>query len=70
MRVKASSLEGRKAHAFLDGVDVSAECVEADDEQGWVELLVRNEKGRIRVGFGFGSGPLVRRHFGAVVIKL
>lgn len=68
MRLKADSLEGAKAQAYLDGVDVSAECVEADDEKGWVELLVRDKEGRIRVGFD--GEPLVRQHFGAVVIKL
>lgn len=66
--MKASSLEGRKTHAFLDGVDVSAECLEADDVQGWVELLVRDKNGRIQVGFD--REPLVKQHFGNVVIKL
>ena len=68
MRVKADSLEGRKAQAFLDGVEVSEDCTEADDEQGWVELLVRDKKGRIEVGFD--DEPLTKQHFGAVVIKL
>ncbi len=68
MRVKADSLEGRMAHAFLDGVDVSAGCVEADDEQGWVELLVRDKKGHIEVDVD--NVPFTKLHFGTVVIKL
>jgi hypothetical protein len=68
MRVKADSLEGRTAQAFLDGVDVSEDCTEADDEQGWVELLVRDKKGHVRIGFD--DEPLVKQHFGTVVIKL
>ena len=68
MRVSADSPEGRMAQAFLDGVDVSKECITADDEQGWVELLVRDKKGRIKIGYD--SEPLVRQHFGTVVIKL
>ncbi len=68
MRIKADSLEGRIAQAFLDGVEVSNDCIEADDEQGWVELLVRNKQGRVKAGFD--GEPLVKQHFGNVVIKL
>ncbi len=68
MRVEADSNEGYMTQAFLNGVDVSAECVAADDKQGWVELLVRDKNGRIKVGFD--GEPLVSQHFGAVVIKL
>ncbi len=68
MRVQADSLEGRKAQALLDGVDVSDNCVEADDEQGWVVLLARDKNGHILTGLD--GDALVRQHFGAVVIKL
>lgn len=68
MRVKVDSLEGARAQAFLDGVEVSKDCTEADDEKGWVELLIRDKQGRIKVGFD--GEPLVKQHFGAVVIKL
>ncbi len=68
MRIHADSLEGRKAQALLDGFDVSDLCVEADDQQGWVELIEKDEKGQIRVGFD--GEPLVKQHFGDVVINL
>jgi hypothetical protein len=68
MRLKADSLEGAKSQVFLDGVEVSNECTEADDEQGWVELLVRDKQGHVKAGFD--GEALVKQHFGAVVIKL
>ncbi len=68
MRLKADTLEGAKAQAFLDGVEVSNDCIEADDKQGWVELLVRDKQGRVKAGFD--GEPLVKQHFGTVVIKL
>lgn len=36
-----------KAHAFLDGVDVSSDAFGADEELGEVYLYRRNEEGRI-----------------------
>ena len=68
MRIAARTLEGRWAHAFLDGVDVSNLCVEADDDEGWVDLLVKSMDGRYKID-GWGE-PIIKRHTGKVVIEL
>ena len=68
MIVSANTPEGRMAHAFLDGVDVSHLCVMADDEAGWVDLLVKDENGKIQID-GWHD-PIIKRHTGTVVIKL
>ena len=69
MRVKADSLEGRKAHAFLDGVDVSSDCVAADDSEGWVDLIVRDENGIMQLD-DLRQEPLITRLSGSVKIIL
>ena len=67
MRVSAITLKGRMAHAFLDGVDVSHLCVAADDDEGWVDLLVTDDNGRPVVDW---HNPAVKRHTGSVVIEI
>ena len=68
MRVNAKDPEGRNAHAYLDGVDVSAECVRADDTEGWVDLLVNDEARKTRVTL---DGEVeIKRVYGIVKITL
>ena len=36
----------RYCHVFLDDIDVSADCLEADEEGGYVVLVSRNVDGK------------------------
>lgn len=45
-RHKALRDEGVRLRVFLDGVDVSNDCKEANDIEGWALLYKRNEKGQ------------------------
>ena len=68
MRVNAKDPEGRNARAYLDGVDVSAECVRADNTEGWVDLLVKDESGKTRVTLD--EEPEIKRVYGVVEIVI
>jgi hypothetical protein len=45
--VKATTAEGARHEAYLDGVNVSKDCTEADDVGGFVVLHVRDANGKI-----------------------
>jgi hypothetical protein len=45
MRAKATDPATHNAHVYLDGVDVSARCSEADDVEGWALLYKVNDDG-------------------------
>lgn len=68
MRIYANSAEGRTARAFLNDEDVSTSCTAADDAEGWVDLLVRDEDGRIVLGLN--RKPVIERKTGNVRIEL
>jgi len=69
MRIHADSYEGHKANAYLNGKDVSAMCVQADDEEGWVELLVKDAAGNYVLAAN-DEDILTEKHYGEVVIEL
>ena len=50
---------------FLDGVDVSRDCFEADDVEGYVLVYVRDDLGRITIQDGW---PAWERREGYVVL--
>ena len=52
--------------AKLDGVDVSNDCVEADDVKGYVMLLVKGEDGRPVYEHGTQRDPEYKRVSGRV----
>lgn len=68
MRIYASSAEGRSARAFLNNEEVSELCTAADDAEGWVDLLVRGEDGRIVLNNW--HEPIIERKTGRVRIEL
>lgn len=47
MRVDANAKDAGRFTVFLDDVDISASCFEADDGEGWARCYVTNEYGRI-----------------------
>jgi hypothetical protein len=73
MRVDArTNSKAKYFDAFLNGENVSADCVAADDSEGWVELLERNEDETpkvIRTGRGHDIRLVTKRIFGDVQIK-
>lgn len=57
---------GEHLRVYLDGVDVTNDCTEADDRDGWVRLLARDENGRLTFGF---DAPMTVIRTGTVLIK-
>lgn len=54
---------------LLDGVDVSNNCVEADNIEGWVALLLRDGTGKVITAYRNGSTVRAwTRHYGSVEI--
>ena len=68
MRIHASDPVGRHARAFLDNVEVSDLCVQADDVEGWVDLLTRDKEGKIVPTLD--GDALIKRSHGIVKITL
>jgi hypothetical protein len=68
MEIHAVTPEGRRAGAYLDGVDVSNRCVAANDEAGWVDLIALDDKGKFIID-GYHD-PVIERYAGAVTIEL
>ena len=66
MFVTAADYKRVKA-VFLDGENVTADCVEADNIEGWVKILRKNEAGAIIVE---GNDPVIDKVYGEVIIYL
>lgn len=65
MILTADMPRARCTEVLLDDVSVTASCFAADDEAGWVDVWVRDEKGLVRVN---GYHELMsERRFGHVV---
>lgn len=69
MRVSADKLDGHKARAWLNGKEVSNRCFEADDVEGWVDLLATDENGYFLLN-NAGDSVRLERHYGEVRIEL
>ena len=54
---------------FLDGVDVSNDAFEADDEAGWVKRYARDEGGRYVVAHGLSRQVATETVHGAVRLE-
>lgn len=58
-RHSAERFHGRFWHVFVDGVNVTKDCVSADDRHGWALLYVRDRKGQIIRTLGVPRTKLV-----------
>jgi hypothetical protein len=65
--VKANSQSGTRHKAYLDGREVSADCTEADDVQGYVVLLVRKD-GKVQMNEAM-TDILTEKRYGRVRIE-
>ena len=66
--MKSFASRGDRGIVLLNGVDVSMDCAEADDEEGYVMLVEKDATGRL-LSDGLGN-PVLKRHEGKVEIAL
>lgn len=69
MRVKADRKEDRYVRVFLNGEDISARCMEADDEEGWAVCVKLNERGHAYSDLPDSDYPAKETLYGTIRIE-
>ncbi len=65
LSVREHPREARIARCTLDGVDITADCYAADEEEGWADCYLRNADGQHFIRCGMVASE---RRRGVVVI--
>jgi len=66
MQIRYDHSQAKEAHIWLDGIELTASCLEANSDEGWVDIVLLNRLGLpIKTPHG---GPFVTRVYGRVII--